>query len=606
MDTADLPPMAPAPTTTDLHAFFFDGGAMGALMRAYDWAASPLGPVETWPQSLRTAINMLLTSRHPMYLIWGAEYTQFYNDAYRPILGPRKHPMALGASARETYADIWPIIAQPIGDVMATGTATWAENQLLPLERDGFVEECYFTFSYSPVRDDAGTIRGLLTVLSETTKSVIGDRRLRTLNLLGSHTAQADTAEAACVIAAQALGEQPADLPCAVIFLLEEHGTVARRVALAGLPPESALAPTLVRIRGTDVDEPWHIAEALRSKARQDVVLAADLGAIPALPWMEPIQRAVVAPIILPGSQQVVGALALGISPRLPLDAHYNNFLDLVNDHVARAIATALGHQAALARAEQAAQLDSLADMNRHMNDFLGIASHELRTPLTSITANVQMAERILGRFAIAEDAADLAKKRLTQAHTMLLSVTQQVSRLDRLVGTLLDVARIEGNRLQFDRERCDLRTIVRAAVQEQRHTAPTRTIIMELGPNDPVWINASAERIEQVVMNYVSNAIRFAPDDIPISVRLVLDGEQARVEVRDGGPGIPLAVQTAIWERFFRAEGIEPLTAPGTGLGLGLFLCQTIIERHDGQVGVNSTPGEGATFWFTLPLAAI
>ncbi len=156
------------------------GGEMGTLMRSLDWSQTPVGPVDSWPQSLKTAVSVVLESKFPMYIAWGEQYTQFYNDGYRPILGTTKHPQALGGSTRDTFAESWDIIGPMFADVRR-GIPCGAEDWLLPLERHGYLEDCYFTFSYSPIRDESGQVGGILVTVVETTARVLGERRLQTL-----------------------------------------------------------------------------------------------------------------------------------------------------------------------------------------------------------------------------------------------------------------------------------------------------------------------------------------------------------------------------------------------------------------------------------------
>ena len=175
-----------------LPEFLSGGGDMGARMRAHDWAATPLGSPETWPQSLRTVVRILLTSRYQMWMGWGEELSFFYNDAYRPTLGV-KHGWALGASAREVWKEIWPDIGPRIEHVLKNGEATWDEGLLLFLERSGYTEETYHTFSYSPLSDDRGRIVGMLCVVTEETERIIGERRLASLRDLASEIAGKST-----------------------------------------------------------------------------------------------------------------------------------------------------------------------------------------------------------------------------------------------------------------------------------------------------------------------------------------------------------------------------------------------------------------------------
>ncbi|HEX2164827.1 MAG TPA: hypothetical protein VHM02_12830, partial [Thermoanaerobaculia bacterium] len=192
-------------------------------MRSIDWSRTAVGPVERWPQSLRTALSILLETGFPMYIAWGPEFTQFYNDGYRPILGATKHPAAMGIGTRETFAEIWDIIGPMFHGVME-GTPTTVVDFLLPLDRYGFVEECYFIFSYSPIRQEDGSVGGVLVTVTETTERVLGERRLRTTQALAARTRESATVAEACRIAAAVLAEDPDDLPFALIYRLDADG----------------------------------------------------------------------------------------------------------------------------------------------------------------------------------------------------------------------------------------------------------------------------------------------------------------------------------------------------------------------------------------------
>src|SRR3954469_18640874 len=167
------------PTSAD---FLAGGGEMGALTRAYDWTANPLGGPETWPQSLRTAVRILLNTNHPMFIWWGPELIQFYNDAYRQTMGQERHPSALGQRGRECWAEIWPIIGPQIEQVMSGGGATWHENQLVPIIRHGVLEDVYWTYSYGPIDEATAPdgIGGVLVICTETTAQVMAEREAAT------------------------------------------------------------------------------------------------------------------------------------------------------------------------------------------------------------------------------------------------------------------------------------------------------------------------------------------------------------------------------------------------------------------------------------------
>lgn len=173
----DLTPRRRSSAHFDPDAVFKGGGDMGALMRSMDWSKTPLGPVSSWPPILRTTVNTSLNSRSPILLWWGPELIKLYNDAYRVILG-LKHPRAMGARGREVWPEIWDVIGPMLEGVLSEGKATWSENQLLFLERKGFPEECYFTYSYSPIRDETGEIAGVFSAVTETTAQVLSERAL--------------------------------------------------------------------------------------------------------------------------------------------------------------------------------------------------------------------------------------------------------------------------------------------------------------------------------------------------------------------------------------------------------------------------------------------
>jgi PAS domain S-box-containing protein len=277
---------------------------------------------------------------------------------------------------------------------------------------------------------------------------------------------------------------------------------------------------------------------------------------------------------------------------------------------VARLIALVIERDRLLRQREEARANElALRASNRQMSDFLGIASHELLTPLTSIKAYLQLAERRMRPLVAPEAFPDGIQPQEIAAglhpfHEMLGRLAGQVERVNRLVSDLLDVSRIQAGRLALQFVPCDLKDVVREAVEEQRLSWVGREISLTL-PDSQVGIQSDPARLGQVVTNYLTNALKYSPPPSPVAVSLRLEDGQARVEVRDEGPGLPPEEQEHIWERFHRAQGVEVQSGTGIGLGLGLHICKTIIERHQGQVGVQSTPGRGATFWFTLPLAA-
>ena len=200
-------------------------GEMARRMRAYPWASSPLGDPADWPASLRTACRICLTSRFPMIVWWGEELWFLYNDAYLPLLG-NKHP-ALMRRGDQVWGEIWDTIGPMLDSVMHTGQATWSEDLLLPMDRHGYWEETYWTYSYSPLHDDDGTVRGVFTAVQETTEEVVGRRRLAVLQDLGAQAGQARSVAEACDLVVRSLERAPGVVPFAAVYLRGPDG-VAR------------------------------------------------------------------------------------------------------------------------------------------------------------------------------------------------------------------------------------------------------------------------------------------------------------------------------------------------------------------------------------------
>lgn len=259
-------------------------------------------------------------------------------------------------------------------------------------------------------------------------------------------------------------------------------------------------------------------------------------------------------------------------------------------------IAIAVSRQERLRREAQAAR----ASMQR----FVSVVSHELRQPMTSLLMALQLGQKRARTMAGGESLTPECVRSLQQLESLLQSSQRQVTFMNRLIDDLLEVSRIQTNRFTVTPAPADLATIVREAVEQRRLASSDREITLDLGGDGPLPVMADAQRIGQVLTNYLTNALKYSPADRPVAVNVRRDRAQVRVSVRDQGPGLPLAEQRLIWECFHRAEGIEAQEGDSSGgLGLGLHISKTIVEQHRGRVGVLSSPGHGSTFWFTLPL---
>jgi signal transduction histidine kinase len=307
---------------------FAGGGEMGALCRETDWSATPLGPVQGWSSSLRTIVSTLLNSRHAMFLWWGPDLVQIYNDGYRPSLGEGgRHPRALAALGRDFWTDIWDIIAPQIEGVMKRGEATWHEDQLVAIERNGRIEEVYWTYGYSPVRDDDGSIGGTLVVCQETTHRVIAERRLRVQLRLAALQTRGSRQDAAAA-ATRILASNSLDVPFVLCYLSlgdtpDARPMLAHAQGLAtGIPPDR-----------------WPLRTAMESGQPQLVEVKGWEEIAGSGPWPEQPESAVVLPMLTPGDGRALGALVVGLSARLPWREGYRAFLSGAATHVASHIA---------------------------------------------------------------------------------------------------------------------------------------------------------------------------------------------------------------------------------------------------------------------------
>lgn len=245
----------------------------------------------------------------------------------------------------------------------------------------------------------------------------------------------------------------------------------------------------------------------------------------------------------------------------------------------------------------------ALRATNQQMDTFLNMACHEIRTPLTTININVQLAQRSIQRIKAKQDLTTEVSKQFTSLQENLDRAHSQIFVLDRLVVDMLDLSRIQANKLEIRFEQADLIPIINTTIRDQRMINPDRIIKVTLPDVTTLPINADPDRIVQVLDNYLSNALKYSPPESEVTVLVQSEGDHVCTSVRDHGPGLSELDQEHIWERFYRVEHIEPTNGNGVSLGIGLFINRTIIERHQGQVGVQSAPGTGSTFWFRLPL---
>ena len=555
---------------------------MSALMRAHNWANTPIGPVESWSPSLRMMADLLLANRFPLLLWWGSQYISIYNDAYRPILG-KKHPESLAQPVSECWSEIWHILKPLIDTPFNGGSATWIEDLPLEINRNGFIEETHFTIAYSPVPDDTAThgIGGVLATVHEITEKMIGERRLAALRDLGSRAGEARAVDEACRIAAETLGEHAKDVPFALVYLVEPDGRNACLACAAGTAVGRDFSPIEVALGGAAQNRAgWPLGEAVRGATR---VVVDELGrrfdAIPKGPWSDPPNTAVLVPLISSrGTQRVAGVLVAGISVRLSLDERYLSFLDLVGAQIGSAVANARAYEEERQRAE------ALAKIDRAKTVFFSNASHEFRTPLTLLLSPI---EDLLLRCGSAQSvAADRFEIELMHRNCL---------RLLKLVNTLLDFSRIEAGRLEAVYELVDLAAFTTEIASTFRSAMERAGLRYEVDcPSLPDPVFVARDMWEKIVLNLLSNAFKYTFEgEVRVALRPAADGARVELSVHDTGIGIPAAELPRLFERFHRVEGQAGRTQEGTGIGLALV--HELVRLHGGKVSVESAPGRAA-----------
>lgn len=557
-------------------------GEMGQLTREKDWAATELGPIDTWPHSLVTATSICLKSRFPFQVWWGPKLIVVaYNDAYIPIAGA-KHPELLGQPGSEAFAEIWHIIGPMFQQVMSGGEATWSEDMLLVLHRNGYLEECYFTWSYSPIPSEQGGVAGVLNAVQETTKRVLGERRLKTLRELSTETANAKSVAEVSTTAAGVFSRNNLDLPFSAIYLVDPvDRSRLRLTGSSGMEADSALFPS--EVSRIAAKECWPFSRVL---AEGNLVCVEPLDVQPGMlcdgPWAEPPRRAVCLPIAGSDQKHPAGVLIVGISARRDFDDDYRGFLDLAAGQMGTAIQTVTAYEEERKRAE------ALAEIDRVKTAFFSNVSHEFRTPLTLMLGPVE--------DILADRQESLAPRRRSE----LELVHRNTQRLLKLVNNLLDFSRIEAGRAQalfepvnLTQLTADLASVFRSAVDRAGLTLDVDLDVL------PEEIFVDRDMWEKVVLNLLSNAFKFTLSG-GITLRLKWVGVGVSFQVIDTGIGVPEEEVPKLFERFHRVQGVKGRTHEGTGIGLALV--QELVQLHGGTITPESTLSVGTTFTIFLP----
>jgi signal transduction histidine kinase/CheY-like chemotaxis protein len=521
--------------------FLSGGGEMGERIRAFPWSKTSLNAPSTWPQGLRTALRVLLTTQHPVFIFWGPEHICFYNDAYSRSLGPEKHPAMLGAPGRDWWGEIWPIIGPQIQQVLLGGAATWHENQLVPIIRHGQLQDVYWTYSFGPIdeRDAPKGVGGVLVLCTETTQQVLTERRLA-----AERERFAQLFEQAPSFMAVLRGPQHRiELVNPGYLRLIGHRDVVGKTVVEALP-ESIAQGYVERL-----DEVYRSGKAYSASGSRYTVRASPDG-----PMVDRYLDFVYQPIT-DSDGSVSGIFVEGF------------------DTTGRKLAEL-----------------ALQDANQRKDEFLAMLAHELRNPL----APIRNAAEILARTTPEQ----------SDSYVVVNMIRRQADQLTRLVDDLMDVSRISQGRIDLKKETLNVATCIDQALEtvgplfqeKQQNVSMTADY-------EPLHVIGDMTRLVQSLVNVLTNAAKYSDRGGRIRIHTRGSPEYVFIEVSDNGAGISAELLPQIFELF--VQGDRTLDRAQGGLGIGLAVVKKLIEMHGGQITARSDGlGWGSTFELRLPRA--
>jgi PAS domain S-box-containing protein len=561
--------------------FLAGGGEMGRLIREFDWSGHRLGNPDSWPRSLKTAVSLILNSQHPMWIGWGREMSFLYNDAYLHVLGLAKHPKSLGQPAAKVWAEIWDVCGPLAERVFEQGQASFVEDVRLFMHRGDYLEETYYSFSYSPIRDESGEVGGLFCPSTDTSPKVLGARRLRTLSALAGASSVGESTDAACAVLANELKNNPSDVPFALLYLANQDGTQAFLKQTVGFEAgDELISPRVVDLKdGNSAGSLWPLAEVFFGRTARRVSVAR-FDEFPRGPADQRVSEAIVLPVISRGDDKPLGILIAGTNPTRRSDRDYQTFFELVATQVGTVI------QNARVTEEEKKRADMLEQLDHAKTAFFSNVSHEFRTPLALMIGNLEAA---------------LAGPNLPAEEREQLDVARRNSlRLLKLVNSMLDFSRIEAGRTQASYYPIDVAALTAELASNFRSAcerAGLKLVVECQALSQPLYLDP--DMWEKIVLNLLSNAFKFTFEgEIAVRVREV--GGQVELSVEDTGVGIPKAELPRLFERFHRIEGQKGRSYEGSGIGLALV--QELVKFHGGDIHAESDAGRGTTITIRVP----
>ena len=493
------------------------------------------------------------------------------------------HPRALGEGYHVTWASAWPAIGQPFEKALG-GKTSFLENQRMFLERNGYQEETFFTFSLSPIRDQDGQVEGVFHPVTETTAKLLSERRTRAIRDIAARAGKGTEFQETCELAMRVLAEHELDIPFSLLYGLEGAPGTASLLSCSGVAPGHALAPRELSLAGGEGS--WPLQEVIDSAKTLELVgLRSRFGDFRAGPYPEPPATCFLLPIHAGSAERPIAVLIAGASSRLPLDESYKTFFEMVGASVAGCINTARAYEHEKKRAE------ALAELDRAKTTFFSNISHEFRTPLTLMLGPLE--ELLAGKRG--QLPTDVASD--------LEVVNRNAARLLKLVNALLDFSRFEANRVRARFEPTDLTVLTAELASAFASMIEKAELAFNVDLEQlarPVFVDR--DMWEKIVLNLLSNAFKFTfAGEIRISLRARAD--RVELSVRDTGTGIPESELGKVFQRFHRIQGAQGRTHEGTGIGLALV--QELVKLHGGKARVESRQGQGSSFFIEIPFGS-
>jgi signal transduction histidine kinase len=549
----------------------------------------------------------MLDSRQPIWIGWGKDLIKLYNDPYRAIVGG-KHPWALGKPAEVVWREIWATIEPMLRQVMEMDEGTYVESQNLIMERNGYPEETYYTFSYTPIPGDQGGTAGMICFNTDDTERIISERQLSTLTRLGKNLTDSQSPAEVIHRTIDTLVDNPYDFPFACFYRIigdsaflsdstferdsgsgNASGPAASPIpaeidlggsdAIAGLLRE-ALYRKQPRVLEHAADRQATSADRQATSAERQATSAERQATSPEGVGEMPLTRAIVLPISQTGVREPYGFLLTGLNPyRLP-DEKYLSFFSLLADQVT----TSFGNVHLLEAERKRAQ--ALAEIDKVKTIFFSNISHEFRTPLTLLLGPIEDAMN---------EPEDTANNRLRMGVAY-----RNALRMQKLVNTLLEFSRIEAGRVEGQFTAIDIAALTADLASSFRSAIEKAGMQLHLDLQ-PVTGDVYVDTLmwEKIVLNLLSNAFKYTKEG-SITVAVRQSGAMIRVSVSDTGIGIPEDHLDRIFDRFHRVENVAVRSQEGTGIGLSLV--KELVRIHQGHIEVQSRVGEGSTFTIVIP----